>query len=69
LLQLVFTLIHGQTKITPDDKFSNKSLVKQDKFTMVYYVVQGGKATEIYVYETEVSFSNQKFNLKTNLQF
>jgi hypothetical protein len=69
VFQLVCILAFGQTLITPGDKSFNKSLIKQGKFTMGYYVVQDGIATEICVYETEVGFSNQKFNLKTSLQF
>lgn len=36
---------------------------------MGYYVVEDGKATEICVYQTEVGLNNQKFNLKTSLNF
>lgn len=61
--------VKSQSKILPGDKSLNMSLIKTGKFTMGYNVVQDGKATEICIYETELNLSNQKFNLKTSLNF
>jgi hypothetical protein len=67
--QFCAVLLFGQALITPNDPSINKSLIKQGKFTMGYYVVKEDKATEICLYETEVKIDNQKFNLNTSLNF
>lgn len=46
----VFVLASAQMKILPGDKSLNKTLIKQGKFTMGYYVVKDGTSTEICIY-------------------
>lgn len=69
LVQIICIQTFGQIKLIPDSKSINTSLIMQGEFTMGYYVIENDKAREICVYETEVGLNNQKFNLKTSLNF
>ncbi|MDD5150466.1 MAG: hypothetical protein PHC28_08270 [Flavobacterium sp.] len=58
-----------QTKILPDDKSIDKTFLKSDSFTMGYSIKQNGSYVEIGNYETKITVSDKRFDVKTALIF
>jgi hypothetical protein len=69
LIQFISLATLGQARILPGDSSIDKTLIKPGQYTMGYYVVKEGQATEICVYERQVAMANQKINIKTQLNF
>lgn len=66
---LICTVLFAQTTILPGDKSINTNLIKLGKSTMGYYVVKDGVATEICIYQTEITVDNENLNFSSILNF